>query len=103
MSPAESKANSKAIAAAARELEVRRKAATAAASPPAKAVSCTVRLTTREAKQLVRLRKRLASRGVAAGKGQLLRAGLLLLANLDRAELKAAIRDVIAPEANTRS
>ena len=47
---------------------------------------------------LARLKKRLARRGIATRKQDLVRAGLLLLVHLDRTDLKAAIRDVIAPE-----
>jgi len=65
-------------------------------------VLSTVRLTKNEYRELARLKKRLARHGVTTGKKELVRAGLLLLVHLDRTDLKAAIRDVIAPEPTTK-
>ncbi|HPU80428.1 hypothetical protein [Accumulibacter sp.] len=98
-----------AIDAAAHELKLRRFSGTASESPAqqngktkqSKALSrvrCKVRLTASELQMLARLKKRLARRGIATRKQDLVRAGLLLLVHLDRADFKAAIRDVIAPE-----
>jgi hypothetical protein len=61
-------------------------------------VRCSVRLAASELKILARLKKRLARRGITTRKQDLVRAGLLLLVHLGRTDLKAAIRDVIAPE-----
>jgi len=97
------------IDAAAHELKRRRFSGTASESPAQQAsktkqsqalsrVRCNVRLTARELKMLARLKKRLARRGIATCKQDLVRAGLLLLVHLGRTDLKTAIRDVIAPE-----
>ncbi|MCP5229259.1 hypothetical protein [Accumulibacter sp.] len=96
-----------AILAAANELRLKRLAAAPPATSartakkrckPGKPVRCSIRLPESEYRQLVKLKKRLASRGIATGKGSLVRAGLMLLANVDLVDLKVAIRDVIAPE-----
>jgi len=98
-----------AIDAAAHELKRRRFSGTAPESPAQQAgktkqskalsgVRCNVRLTASELQMLARLKKRLARRGIATRKQDLVRAGLLLLVHLDRTDFKAAIRDVIAPE-----
>lgn len=100
--------SAEAILAAAEQLRLRRLAATAAepaarktrkARKAAKTVRRSIRIPKSEYRQLAQLKKRLASAGVDIGKGQLLRAGLMLLSCLDFAELQAAIRDVIAPAA----
>ncbi len=105
-----------AIKAAAHELKLRRTAETTARAPAGKArtkaekmrkpgkpktVRCKLRLAESEYRELGKLKKRLAREGVDTGKEQLVRAGLLLLAHLDASDLKAALRDVIAPEPAT--
>jgi hypothetical protein len=46
-----------------------------------------------------RLKKALARHGLRVSKCEVVRAGLLLLINPNATDLKASIRDVIAPEA----
>lgn len=107
MSSAAVLSNAEAILAAANELRLRRLAA--APSPVAvgkakkarkatKNIRCSLRLPESEYRQLVKLKKGLESRGVSASKGQLIRAGLLLLGHVELTDLKLAIRNVIAPE-----
>ena len=102
--------SAEALSAAADELKRRRAVGTATETPkpkPGKAkkvktVRCSVRLPEGEYRELAKLRKRLGREGVSTKKGELVRAGLMLLVLLDRTDLKAAIRDVIAPEPATR-
>lgn len=107
--------SAEALSAAADELKRRRAAGTATETPPpkpgrpvetgkakkVKTVRCSVRLPESEYRGLATLRKRLGREGVSTRKGELVRAGLMLLVVLDRTDLKAAIRDVIAPEPTT--
>jgi hypothetical protein len=67
--------------------------------PARTTVRCSLRMPQSEYRQLIKLKKRLAGRGVPSKKGQLFRAGLLLLGHVDLIDLKVAIRNVIAPEA----
>ncbi|EXI78166.1 MAG: hypothetical protein AW10_03249 [Candidatus Accumulibacter appositus] len=108
MSSAATLSSAEAILAAAKELKLRRLASMPAPEPPAKAkkarkptqtVRCRLRIPHSEYRQLIKLKKRLASRGVPSKKGELFRAGLLLLGHVDLIDLKVAIRNVIAPEA----
>lgn len=117
MSPAAPPSSVDAIIAAANELKLRRLAAKAAeTSVPkdgrkgkksdkekkkkqVKTVRCSLQITPDEYRDLARLKKLLGKRGINTGKRQLIRAGLLLLAHLNPTDLKAAVRDVIAPEA----
>lgn len=96
-----------AIVAAAHELKIRGLAGVVREAPAGKrrnkrktsgTVSCKVQLTREECRKLAKLKKHLAKSGVSTGKQALVRAGLLLLVELDRTDLKSAIRDVIAPE-----
>jgi hypothetical protein len=98
-----------AIVAAEHELKRRRlgedpalDAAEKAGRKTQKKVLCRVRLTKSEYRELARLKKRLARHGVTTSKKELVRAGLLLLVHIDRTDLKAAMRDVIAPEPKTK-
>jgi len=104
--------SAEALSAAADELKRRREVGTATETPPprpgktgkakkVKTVRCSVRLPEGEYRELAKLRKRLGREGVSTKKGELVRAGLMLLALLDRTDLNAAIRDVIAPEPAT--
>ncbi len=113
MSSPAKRSNAEALSAAADELKRRRAAGTATETPkpkpgkPGKAkkvktVRCSVRLPEGEYRELAKLRKCLGREGVSTKKGKLVRAGLMLLVLLDRTDLKAAIRDVIAPEPATR-
>ena len=109
MSSPAKRSNAEALRAAAVELKRRRAAGTATETPPlkpgkakkVKTVRCSVRLPEGEYRELAKLRKRLGREGVSTKKGELVRAGLMLLVLLDRTDLKAAIRDVIAPEPAT--
>lgn len=112
MSSPAKRSNAEALSAAAVELKRRRAAGTATETPPlkpgktgktkkVKTVRCSVRLPEGEYRELAKLRKRLGREGVSTKKGELVRAGLMLLVLLDRTDLKAAIRDVIAPEPAT--
>lgn len=112
MSSPAKRSNAEALSAAADELKRRRAAGTATETPPPKpgkpgkakkikTVRCSVRLPEGEYRELAKLRKRLGREGVSTKKGELVRAGLMLLVLLDRTNLKAAIRDVIAPEPAT--
>jgi len=100
-----------AIVAATNQLRLSRLAAAPAEEPARKArkarkasrtVRRSVRIPRSEYRQLAQLKKRLARGGVGIGKGQLFRAGLMLLAGLDLSALKAAISDVLAPAAAPR-
>ncbi len=99
--------HSDAIVAATHELKRRRvvghaaKAAAPAKGKGFKTVRCRLRITKSEDKELSRLKKQLARKGIAARKDELIRAGLLLLVHLDPTNLRVAIRDVIAPEPAT--
>jgi len=64
-----------------------------------KTVRRSLRIPKSEYRQLVALRKRLAREGVGTDKGQIVRAGVMLLAHLDLSELTAAIRAITAPTA----
>lgn len=115
MSSPAKRSNAEALSAAAVELKRRRAAGTATETPPpkpgkpgkpgkakkVKTVRCSVRLPEGEYRELAKIRKRLGREGVSTKKGELVRAGLMLLVLLDRTDLKAAIRDVIAPEPAT--
>ena len=101
-----------AILAAANQLRLSRLAAAPAEEPARKArkprkatrtVRRSVRIPKSEFRQLAELKKRLARGGVGIGKGQLFRAGLMLLACLDLSALKVAISDVRAPVAAPRT
>jgi len=107
MSSAATLSSAEAILAAAKELKLRRLATMPPPEPLAKAkkerkptrtVRCSLRIPQSEYRQLIKLKKRLASRGIPSKKGQLVRAGLLLLGHVDLIDLKVAIRNVIAPE-----
>ncbi|WP_291987290.1 hypothetical protein [Candidatus Accumulibacter sp. ACC007] len=107
MSSAVSLSSAEAILAAATELKLRRLAALPPALVPprktkkvrksARSFRCSLRIPESEYRQLIKLKKRLARRGVSSKKGQLVRAGLLLLGHIDLIDLKVAIRNVIAP------
>ena len=106
MSSAVSLSSAEAILAAATELKLRRLAAMPPALVPprktkkvhktARSFRCSLRIPESEYRQLIKLKKRLARRGVSSKKGQLVRAGLL--GHIDLIDLKVAIRNVIAPE-----
>ena len=108
MSSAATLSSAEAILAAAKELKLRRLAAMPPPEPIGKAkkarkpnnhdARCRLRIPHSEYRQLVKLKKRLAKRGLPSKKGQLVRAGLLLLGHVDLIDLKVAIRNVIAPE-----
>ncbi|HPP46611.1 MAG TPA: hypothetical protein PLF25_03790 [Accumulibacter sp.] len=98
-----------AIIAAAHELKRRRLAAGVKLAPPeltppekrsgkAKKVLLKLRLSKSECRCLNELKRELADCGFKAGKNDIVRASLLLLFNLDRAEIKVALRKIIAPE-----
>ena len=101
--------SAEAILAAANELRFRRLAVAplpASEQKPGKARKagkarrCSLRMRASEFRRLSKLKKRLARSGISTGKGELLRAGLMLLAQVDLIDLKVAVRDVIAPEAS---
>ncbi|MEF8723772.1 MAG: hypothetical protein ABTR92_07920 [Candidatus Accumulibacter phosphatis] len=107
MSSAAPLSSAAAILAAAKELKLRRLAAMPPPEPigkvkktrkPTHGVRCRLRIPHSEYRELVKLKKRLAKRGLPSKKGQLVRAGLLLLGHVDLIDLKVAIRNVIAPE-----
>ncbi|MCB1942441.1 MAG: hypothetical protein KDI53_10455 [Candidatus Accumulibacter sp.] len=110
--------NAEAILAAADQLRLKRLTAMLAAKLTAKAPKASIRKARKprklagsktvrrslripksEYRQLVALRKRLAREGVGTDKGQIVRAGVMLLAHLDLSELTAAIRAITAPTA----
>lgn len=62
-------------------------------------VRCRVRLPKGEWQRLTQLKRQLRRQGLPVKKSELVRAGLFLLVNIERSDLKTAIRDVIAPEA----
>jgi len=109
MSAAASVSSVDAIVAAAHELKLMRLAGSTAEQPTREAgkttgkktVRCKLRLSKAESRALDKLRKQLSRHGIDAGTDELVRAGLRLLVYLDRSDLKAAIRDVIAPEPAT--
>ena len=112
MSSSDHPSRADALRAAAHELKRRRTAEAAVDKPPGKigkkakadkaaTVRCTLRLPASEYQKLAKLRKRLAREGVRSNRAKLVRAGLTLLVGLQRSDLKAAIRDVIAPEPAT--
>ncbi|QKS28732.1 MAG: hypothetical protein FAZ92_00196 [Accumulibacter sp.] len=103
------------IAAAAQELKRRRLSAAAATTPaPGKGKdgkagkvskgrkgksatrNCKLQLPQREYRQLRLLKQQLAAANIRAGRQELVRAGLLLLVRLDRADLVLAVRDMVA-------
>lgn len=100
-----------AIVAAAHQLKLLRLASASAqkqpSAKPAKSTSrrvrCKLRIPKGEYRELARLRKQLARQGVDVRKDEVIRAGLLLLAGVDRNALKVAIREVIAPEPALRA
>ncbi len=57
-----------------------------------------LRLSKSECRCLDELKRELADWGFKARKSDIMRASLLLLVNLDRAEIKVALRKIIAPE-----
>ncbi len=98
-----------AIIAAAHELKRRRLAAGVKLAPPeltppekksgkTKKVLVKLRLSKSECRCLDELKRELADWGFKARKSDIMRASLLLLVNLDRAEIKVALRKIIAPE-----
>ncbi|MBN8455370.1 hypothetical protein [Accumulibacter sp.] len=115
MSSSSKPVNADLIAAAAEELKRRRLSAAPAATPaPAKGKgnkasktrkvkettrNCKLRLPQQEYRQLRQLRQQLAAASIRASRQELVRAGLLLLVHLDRAELVLALRDMVAATA----
>ncbi len=98
-----------AIIAAVHELKRRRLAAGVKLAPPeltppekksgkTKKVLVKLRLSKSECRCLDELKRELADWGFKARKSDIMRASLRLLINLDRAEIKVALRKIIAPE-----
>lgn len=109
MSSLTSSQHAAAIIAAAHELKRRRLAAGIKLAPPpwpksekksdkARKLRVLLRLPDGDYRRLGELKRQLAEMGIKAKKHDLVRASLLLLVNLDRAEIKVAIRKIIAPE-----
>jgi len=107
MSSSRTSRNADVIAAAADELKRRRLAATAVASSPSKGrkrgkgevaarTSCKLWLTRKDYRQLRQLKQRLAAAGIRASRPALVRAGLLMLTDLDRDAFVQALRAMIA-------
>lgn len=98
------KATTRAIVAATKELARRRNAAPASGQTdgsekrqPLGKCRHKFRLSDREYRALGKIRRRLADEGITVKRAQLVRAGLALLVDLDDSALRAAIREVIAP------
>lgn len=109
MSSSASAEHAAAIVAAAHELKRRRLAAGAKLAPPelaasekksgkAKKVRLSLRLSASDYRRLAELKRELADWGFKTRKSDIVRASLLLLVNLDRTEIKVALRKLIAPE-----
>ncbi|HMW16864.1 MAG TPA: hypothetical protein PKN13_13855 [Accumulibacter sp.] len=111
MSSLASSQHAAAIIAAAHELKRRRLAAGIKLAPPqwpksekkkdkSKKIRLQLRLPASEYRRIGELKCELAESGFKVKKRDLIRASLLLLVNLDRAEIKVAMRKVIAPESS---